>query len=139
MNKEATKDLLIIGFRNNVFVLIVLASLFLTSGCSHPENITAPDIVGCPRGYKEITQGFTTVGCEIDYEHLNYTTINISRKDYEALPMYRQIGWLAGDCYPSNCNMPNPPYCDSYYLTYCASPQEISYYKNLIIKGEENE
>ena len=60
--------------------------------------------------------------CIKDYDNLNYTTLGISREDFENLECYRQIAWLNGVCYPSDCNMPNPPVCTSIYAVYCYNP-----------------
>ena len=45
--------------------------------------------------------------CIENYDNLNYTTLNITREDFENLPCFRQTDWLYGVCYPSVCNKPN--------------------------------
>lgn len=55
----------------------------------------------------------------VDYDGLNYTTLGISRENFEKLPCYRQRDWLKGWCYPHECNQPNPPICGAVYAVAC--------------------
>lgn len=69
----------------------------------------------------------------MDYNKLNYTTLKISRGEFEKMPCYRQRDWINGWCYPSECNKPNPPVCTAIYAVACYNEEtpESKYSKNL--------
>jgi len=74
--------------------------------------------------------------CIEDYDNINYTTINISREDFEELSCFRQRDWLRGVCYPLDCGQRNPPICTSLYAIYCYNPDNPidKYFENIYIK-----
>ena len=69
----------------------------------------------------------------LDYDNLNYTTLKISREDFEKLECYRQRDWLGGWCFPEECNVPNPPICNLVYSVYCPNLEESKYFDNMYI------
>lgn len=82
--------------------------------------------------YEEQQKNYT---CIKDYDNLNYTTLNISREDFEKLECYRQIDWLNGWCFPSECKARNPPVCTSTYMVMCYNPDSAKskYFNNIYI------
>jgi len=72
----------------------------------------------------------------LDYDKLNYTTLNITREEFEALPKYRQRDWLSGVCYPANCKSRNPPVCVMFYAVHCINldSPESKYFNNLYLE-----
>ena len=149
-----TKKATIIGL---IIVLVVL------TGCEN-DNYKEVDFDGlvtreeykllkCESGYKNYIQStdpnlikaFCSIGGDIredvsadclDYNNLNYTTLNISREDFEKLECYRQRDWLSGWCFPEECKARNPPVCNFIYATYCYDEDDpsVKYANNIWIK-----
>lgn len=77
-----------------------------------------------------------TGGDCLDYNNLNYTTLQISREEFEKLPCYRQIDWINGACYPSACHEPNPPVCTAIIAVMCFELNETpesAYFDHIFI------
>jgi hypothetical protein len=68
----------------------------------------------------------------IDYENLNYTTLQINRTEFESLTYLRQRDWINGVCYPVQCNIKNPPVCVEIVLVYCGGSHP-DYFDNIWI------
>lgn len=72
----------------------------------------------------------------MDYDNLNYTTLRISREEFEKLPCYRQTDWINGWCYPLACHQPNPPVCTAIITVMCFDlnkTPESSYFDHVYI------
>ena len=82
-------------------------------------------------------EGIKSSEC-LDYDNLNYTTLDISREDFKKLECYRQRSWINMVCFPDNCNLPNPPVCNSFYPTMCYDEDDpIFQYKTHIYINNE--
>ncbi len=75
--------------------------------------------------------------CMEDYDNINYTVINISRIEFEALACYRQWDWLSGWCSP--CGGRNPPICVGHYAVACYNPDspKEKYFDSRYIEKKE--
>lgn len=101
----------------NKIILMSMFVIFFIVGCSN--NFTeqeARDIIESISIDDEIPKV-----CR-DLDNINYTTLNISREDFENLSCSRKVGWIRRECYPLECKVRNPPVCNSIYLIACYDP-----------------
>ena len=71
----------------------------------------------------------------ISLDNLNYTTLNISRADFEKLSCSRKVDWINGWCDPIQCKSKNPPVCNFIYAIYCYNEDDpsVQYSKHIWI------
>ncbi|MFW9879364.1 MAG: hypothetical protein ACFFG0_40320 [Candidatus Thorarchaeota archaeon] len=79
----------------------------------------------------------------VDLDKINYTTLNITREEFEEFDGYTQNRWVYGDCYPPSCGIRNPPKCKYYFNIYCSwgkgnvSSEEDIYWSNIFIEEKD--
>ena len=68
-------------------------------------------------------------------DNLNYTTLDISREDFEKLSCSRKVDWIGGWCYPIECKARNPPVCNYIYAVACYNEDNpsVQYAKHIWI------
>lgn len=122
--------------------LFIILMTILLLGCvaQEPETYKNVDInILSSGGFKpNETENFT---CIKDYNNLNYTTLGISREEFKKLECYRQLDWLRGGCFPSDCKEKNPPICTTYYAIFCfnSDTPESKYFMHIYINKSINE
>lgn len=105
----------------------------IATGKCEDEGVSYVDMANIPVEQEEIKWNGDE-NC-VDYNNLNYTTLGINRSEFEKLECYRQLDWIRGWCFPSDCDVPNPPVCTAIYAVACYNPnsQESKYFNNIWI------
>ncbi len=109
-----------------VGVLFLLVIFFVIPQITKDKPTTS-------NGDKSPLQNYTNT--VIKFNELNYTTLNISREEFENLLPYQQTDWLSGICSPEDCKRKNPPVCVGYHAVYCYNPEseENKYFDNIYV------